>query len=133
MLRDDSTNVVDVTTETPTAESTETQVDIAVETPDAPTDIDTTGEIIVITYNDDGFEPKKINVSQGQMVRFVNESSGNMWVASDNHPSHKILPEFDNKEAVDAGENYEFIFTEIGDWDYHNHVKPSAVGTVIVE
>ena len=98
---------------------------------DAP--IDTTAEIIVVTYTNKGFTPKEIIVSAGQTVRFVNESSGNMWLASDPHPTHTILPEFDEKKSIGNGENYEFTFTEIGEWDYHNHVKPSAVGTVVVE
>jgi plastocyanin len=105
--------------------------DIVVEIDD--TAIDATPEIIVVIYNDEGFTPKDISVSIGQTVRFVNESSGNMWVASDNHPSHKILPEFDNKKAISGGESYEFAFTEAGEWSYHNHIKPSAVGTISVE
>ncbi len=95
--------------------------------------IDTTGEVMVVKYNDSGFTPENIEVSAGQVVRFVNESTGNMWVASDNHPTHKIMPEFDNKKAVSAGESYEFTFTKVGEWAYHNHVKPSAVGTVVVK
>lgn len=107
--------------------------DMVVELGDAPADIDTTAEIIVVTYDDGGFTPKEISVSQGQTVRFVNKSSGNMWVASDIHPSHEILPEFDNKKSIGNGENYEFTFTKVGVWKYHNHIKPSSVGTVIVE
>lgn len=95
--------------------------------------VDTTGEVIVIKYNDSGFVPENIEVSAGQVVRFVNESTENMWVASDNHPTHRIMPEFDHKEAVPAGESYEFAFTKVGEWAYHNHVKPSAVGTVVVK
>lgn len=105
--------------------------DVVVETVD--TAIDTTGEVIVVTYSDDGFTPKEVNVAVGQTVRFVNESSGNMWVASDNHPSHEIMPEFDDKKSIVNSENYEFTFTKIGKWSYHNHVKPSAIGTVIVK
>lgn len=95
--------------------------------------LDTTAEIIVVTYSDSGFSPKEIEVSQGQTVRFVNESSGNMWVASDVHPTHEIMSEFDDKKSIGEGENYEFTFTKAGKWNYHNHVKPSAVGTVTVE
>ncbi|MEK7104904.1 MAG: plastocyanin/azurin family copper-binding protein [Patescibacteria group bacterium] len=95
--------------------------------------IDTTAEVIIVTYGNDGFSPKEIAVSQGQIVRFVNESSGNMWVASDVHPTHKIMPEFDNKKSIGNGESYEFAFTKVGEWKYHNHVKPSAVGIITVK
>ena len=87
----------------------------------------------MVTYVDNKFSPKEIVVSQGQIVRFVNESSGNMWVASAVHPSHTVLPEFDDKKSVGAGENYEFTFTEAGKWKYHNHLNPSKGGTVTVE
>ena len=132
LLRDGtSDNAAIVTQEAITEESVGDAVDMIVELGDAP--IDTTAEIIVVTYIDKEFSPKEIAVALGQTVRFVNESSGNMWVASDVHPSHEILPEFDNKEAVGNGESYEFTFTEIGQWNYHNHVNPVAIGTITVE
>lgn len=94
---------------------------------------DTIEDIATVIYSDDGFSPKEISVKVGQTVQFVNENSGNMWVASDDHPTHKKLPELDNKEAVKNGESYKFIFTKEGEWGYHNHIKPTAVGVIIVE
>lgn len=91
---------------------------------------DTTPEVMVVTYTTAGFEPKNITVSKGQIVRFVNEGTGKMWVASDEHPSHKILPEFDQ---LSIGDSYEFKFETTGTWKYHNHVNPSAIGTITVE
>lgn len=132
LLRDGTTedNAEGVTQEMTTEENGDS-VDMVVELGDAP--IDTTAEVIVVTYSDSGFAPKEITVSAGQTVRFVNESSGNMWVASAVHPTHEVLPEFDDKKSVGNGENYEFTFTEVGEWGYHNHVNPSAFGKVIVE
>lgn len=131
-LRDGASDTADVATgETAVEESVGDVADIDVEINNAP--IDTTAEVIVVTYSDSGFAPKEILVSSGQTVRFVNESKDNMWVASAVHPGHTILPEFDDKKAVGAGENYEFTFTKIGKWNYHNHIKPNATGTVIVE
>lgn len=94
---------------------------------------DTIEDIATVIYNDEGFSPKEIGVKVGQTVQFVNKSSDNMWVASDDHPTHKKLPEFDNKKTVGSGESYEFIFTKAGEWSYHNHIKPNAIGTIIVE
>lgn len=94
------------------------------------TAVDTTVEIIVVTYNNQGFTPKEIVVSAGQTVRFVNEGSGNMWIASANHPTHTLLSGLDQKET---GDSYEFQFDESGSWKYHNHVNPSKGGTVTVE
>lgn len=106
--------------------------------------IDTTPEVIVVTYNNNGFSPKEIVVSQGQTVRFVNESSGNMWVGSAVHPDHtaysgtslnKHCPDTDKTafDQCETGDMYEFTFTKIGEWGYHNHIKPSAFGKVIVK
>lgn len=132
LLRDGTTEDVDVNeaTENIIEEADGDATDIDVELGDAPAEIDTTAEIIVITYSDDGFTPKEINVVQGQTVRFVNESGGNMWVASNVHPTHTILSEFDQKST---GDSYEFQFNDTGSWGYHNHVSPGKVGTVVVE
>ena len=103
------------------------------EVSNATTDIDTTAEVIFVTYGDEGFAPREIAVTKGQTVRFINEGSDNMWVASDTHPTHTILPEFDSKKSLGNGENYEFTFTKIGEWNYHNHIKPNSIGTIIVK
>ncbi|HJL55732.1 MAG: cupredoxin domain-containing protein [Candidatus Pacebacteria bacterium] len=131
LLQDGTTEDAGTVTNEMTTEETGDTADMIVE--DEDTALDTTAEVIVVTYTSSAFSPKDIAVSAGQTVRFVNESSGNMWVASDEHPTHTVLPEFDNKESVGNGENYEFVFTETGEWNYHNHVNPSAVGTVTVE
>lgn len=134
MLKDGTTpetSTEDSVEQAQTVEGSDNISDVVVEIDD--TAIDTTAEIIVVTYSNEGFAPKEIDVAVGQTVRFVNESSGNMWVASAVHPSHTVLPEFDEKKSIGNGEVYEFTFTKAGAWEYHNHVKPSAGGKVNVE
>ena len=46
-------------------------------------------------YTDGGFVPANLEVPVGTVVEFKNESSGEMWVESDLHPAHNILPTFD--------------------------------------
>lgn len=87
----------------------------------------------VVNYTDAGFNPSLIEIKKGDTVQFVNKSSGGMWVASGPHPTHIIYPEFDAKKSVPNGGIYEFTFTKIGQWSYHNHSKASAFGTVIVK
>jgi|AntRauTorckE6833_2_1112554.scaffolds.fasta_scaffold39029_2 plastocyanin len=82
-----------------------------------------------ITYTNDGFEPATLEVSKGAMVHFVNESDTEMWVASDSHPAHDILPTFDQFKP---GDMYMYIFEEAGEWAYHDHLTPTAVGTITV-
>ena len=54
-----------------------------------------------ITYTNDGFEPATLEVKRGAMVHFVNESDTQMWVASDSHPAHDVLPTFDQFKPGD--------------------------------
>jgi len=93
--------------------------------------IDESG-VTIISYTNDGFVPEDQTVAIGATVRFVNNSSVSMWVASDDHPTHKELPEFDNKQGVGPGETYEFTFEEAGKWKYHDHLNPNAEGTISV-
>ncbi len=99
-----------------------------------------------VTYTDQGFSPASITVKQGTTVAFVNNSSDSMWVASAVHPDHTAYsgttraqhcPDttgtaFDECTAVPAGTTYTFTFTKVGTWKYHNHVEPSATGSVTV-
>lgn len=97
---------------------------------------------VTVTYTNNGFTPKKINVSKGDTVKWVNESSRRMWVASAVHPIHTIYPEkteadclgssFDACTGISVGQSYEFTFNEAGSWNYHNHLVASQVGTVVV-
>jgi len=82
-----------------------------------------------VRYTDAGFEPAVLEVEVGTMVSFVNDSAAQMWVASDPHPAHTILPTFDQFKANDS---YTYTFTEVGEWQYHDHLNPTAGGTIIV-
>ena len=57
-----------------------------------------------VTYTDTGYSPKEITVKQGTTVTFVNQSSGGMWTASAIHPTHQLLPGFDQLEAGSKGQ-----------------------------
>ena len=86
-----------------------------------------------VTFTDNGFTPATVTIKKGETVRFTNQSSELMWVASNPHPTHTDYPEFDEKTSVAAGGSYEFTFTKIGNWKYHNHKDPSGKGEIIVE
>lgn len=95
-----------------------------------------TGEKIskhTVFYTDKGFSPSSIEIKSGETVQFANNSSGGMWTASGPHPSHAAYPEFDAKKNIPSGEIYEFTFTKIGEWKYHNHTKAGMYGTIIVK
>lgn len=85
-----------------------------------------------VRYTNIGFLPKTITIEEGTTVTFTNESTGGLWVASDNHPSHSILPGFDQKETVSTGGTYSYTFTKAGSWGFHNHMRPEHEGIVFV-
>lgn len=86
----------------------------------------------VVTYTDSGYVPATMTVKKGTAVTFRNESSGGMWTASATHPTHQLLPGFDQKKSVVKGGVYEYTFTKVGTWKYHNHVKPTDTAVVVV-
>lgn len=86
-----------------------------------------------VDYTDSGFAPKSITVKVGTTVTWTNKSVKPMWVASAVHPTHQVLPEFDQLTSVEKGDTYSYTFTKVGIWKYHNHKSPSDGGTVVVE
>lgn len=90
-------------------------------------------QTFTVTYDGNGFSPNPLTIKVGDTVRFVNQTSGKMWVASAQHPTHLIYPEFDAKTTVSNGGVYEFTFTKLGTWAYHDHVNAGKFGKITVE
>lgn len=103
-----------------------------------------------IVHSADGYLPSELIIQQGDIVTFRNEDSRETWPASAIHPTHAVYPDsgiqkcFDEDEANDAvifdacsglrqGEVYSFTFHEAGTWRFHDHLRPSVTGTIIVE
>lgn len=86
----------------------------------------------IVTYTESGFAPTTVTVKKGTTVTFVNSSTGGMWVASDVHPTHQLLPGFDQLKSVAKNGMYEYSFEKVGTWKYHNHMKPTDFGGVTV-
>ena len=86
-----------------------------------------------VTYTSAGFSPATTTINAGDTVKFVNNTSGAMWVASDPHPQHTDYSPFDAKKGYAAGTSYSYTFTTAGTYDYHDHLHSSMKGTVIVK
>jgi plastocyanin len=109
-----------------------------VDVPDANENEDNT-----IYLTDSGFEPENIIVEQGETVTWVNNASGSMWIASDQHPTHTEYSGTSLNEHCSSGEGsfdqcqtgdeYSFTFDQQGTWGYHNHEPLISGGQVIVE
>ncbi len=102
------------------------------------------GGATTVTYTDQGFRPSQATINEGETVRWVDEASGGMWVASDEHPTHTNYAGTSLREHCNGGGNnafdqcgrgntYTFTFNQVGTWSYHNHVAPGDGGTVVVE
>lgn len=114
---------------------TPTQIESTVNQTEQPTSTQgpTDVKAVIITYKNGVFTPNTINIKKGTTVKFVNEDTDQMWVASSPHPQHTDLPDFDQLKGVGQGVSYEYTFTKVGNWKFHNHLKPTAFGTVIVK
>lgn len=123
--------------ETDTSENTSEITESETETPQTYT----------IEYTSSGFEPSEITISSGDSITFLNTISTNVWPASNVHPSHTVYPNsginkcgtseeseiFDSCKGLSEGESYTFTFNEIGTWSYHNHLRASKTGKIIVQ
>ena len=88
---------------------------------------------VEVVYDGSSFTPSEVSINPGESVAFVNESDFGMWPASDPHPQHTDLPEFDSGGNIEPGDVYEFTFDEPGEWGYHDHSNSSITGAVVVE
>jgi plastocyanin len=111
-----------------------------------PTNPTPTSEVIIkITTN--GFEPKEIEITKGTKVTWINEQTNLSWPASAVHPTHEVYPGssikkcgtpeqdkiFDACRGLNQGESWSFVFNEIGEWSYHDHLNPSWTGEIVVK
>ncbi|MDA1337685.1 MAG: hypothetical protein O3C23_02925 [bacterium] len=109
--------------------------------------VEENGESITVTYTDSGYVPKEVTILQGTKVIFKNESSRFMWPATAIHPTHTIYPGsdilkcgtsietqiFDACQPIGEGENWSFVFGEVGSWRYHDHLQVVHSGKITVE
>ena len=96
-----------------------------------------------ITYAASGFSPNPVTIKKGETVTWKNESGREMWVASAMHPTHAVYPEKTDSDclgsALDAcvgipnGDSWSFTFNTAGEWGYHDHLRSSNFGKVIVQ
>ena len=85
-----------------------------------------------VTYSDSGFSPSEVKVKVGESVTFKNDSSESVQINSALHPQHTQFPEL-NLGAIAPGESKTVTFAAAGTKKYHNHLKASENGTIVVE
>ncbi|KKT73460.1 MAG: hypothetical protein UW69_C0064G0005 [Microgenomates group bacterium GW2011_GWA2_44_7] len=87
---------------------------------------------VTVSHQNSVFSPASVKIKAGQAVKFINEDTNPVWIASGPHPSHTNYPGFDALKGMAKGESYLFVFNKVGTWGYHNHLAPGEKGTVEV-
>lgn len=87
---------------------------------------------VTLGMSDTGFSHTELEIDPGTTVTFVNNGQAPHWPASDIHPTHEILPEFDSGRGLTTGETYSYTFTESGTWRFHDHLNPRTTGVIVV-
>ncbi|KKU67863.1 MAG: Plastocyanin [Parcubacteria group bacterium GW2011_GWA2_47_16] len=121
----------------------------AMPTIDAPDTIETivtpSGKIVEINYtSENGFTPDNLSIKTGDTVKFINKSTEEMWVGSNDHPTHAVYAGTKLREhcpdtsgtAFDQcgkGNEYSFTFNKVGSWKYHNHTRAGMGGVIVAK
>lgn len=115
------------------------------ETNDTTDTDDSTTSGHVVEYTADGFTPSSMTITAGESVTWVQaDNAPDMWVASNQHPSHteydgtNLNEHCENETSTtfdqcESGDRYSFTFDKAGEWGYHNHLNSGHTGTVVVE
>ncbi len=90
-------------------------------------------QVYEVDFDGNKFTPASLNISVNDWVFFKNDSTEDMWVASNPHPAHTDYPGFDSKQNIAPGKQYKFQFTKAGTWGYHDHLDPAIGGAIIVK
>ena len=100
---------------------------------------------LTVIYDGNAFTPANGTVKKGGTITFKNSSGKNMWVASDEHPTHTeydgtsrsthCAPNYTGSAPFDqckGGGDYSFTFPKIGKSDFHDHLNPGAHGSITI-
>ena len=92
---------------------------------------------VAVTFTTKGFNPISVTVSKGDTVVFNNKSNNSFWpISNDTNQSNLpslLYPGFDARQPILPGQAYSFTFDKVGTWGYHNQLKQTQTGTVIVK
>jgi plastocyanin len=99
------------------------------------------GSSTIVTYNDAGFSPSSVTITNGTTVVFENKSSNVLWPISVSRPAQDEYPAggscggsaFDACGEIPSGKAWAFRFDVSGTWGYDNYREPGDTGTVVVE
>lgn len=90
-----------------------------------------TGVVKTVEISAAGFSPAAVEINAGDAVMWVNTDNTTHRPASAQHPTHLVYPEpggcigskFDSCVNLAEGETFSFVFTKVGEWNYHDHLN----------
>lgn len=93
---------------------------------------------VLVSYTDTGFEPGAVSLLQGKTIRFTNNSSEKLWVASEGrrYPKNSSdcgQSDLDSCVALEPLDFYEFTMDVAGTWDVVNNINKAHSLTISVE
>jgi len=91
----------------------------------------TSDRIATVILSSSGFKPQNITIKSGTKVLWTNKSGGVATVNSAIHPTHLVYPPL-NLGQFEEGKIVELVFDKPGTYNYHDHLNPSRIGTVVV-
>ena len=98
---------------------------------DGDTTIVTTEIIHIVEYADSGFGPNNLLITQGDSVRFMNGSDSLMWV------THVGSVGCENDSGIfdqcAPNKTFEYVFEEVGEWEFYNQLTPEHRGYITVQ
>ncbi|MES2970885.1 MAG: cupredoxin domain-containing protein [Patescibacteria group bacterium] len=92
--------------------------------PNQLTRVTAPGSLTEISITDQGFMPAVVRVKPGTLLTWTNKTNQPHQIASDPHPTHAGLPNFNNDVVLEQGESLSFQFEKIGNYTFHNHLNP---------
>jgi plastocyanin len=87
---------------------------------------------IEIEILSDGFSPSAAQVVVGSTIKFVNADTVPHRIASNPHPTHESLPDFDSEKILAPGESTDYVANTAGEINLHDHLTPTRNLTIEV-
>lgn len=87
----------------------------------------------IVSYESSGFKPDTIEIKRGTPVRFVNNSTKSLRVASTDTTNNPIFQAFSQPKTMGKGGIFEYTFNDVGTYYYTNQFNSAAKGTVVVK
>jgi len=85
-------------------------------------DISNSGKIVDVTIQNFAFKPESVKIFVGDTVKWTNMDSAD----------HTVSGTIFTSGIIATGQNYEYMFTEPGVYNYECSIHPYMKGTVIV-